>query len=82
MSILLNVTRQRRVSGLNKSEVVYRLAPLLKYCDKSIERVEYKLGRNGAEMVIVHYISGAQLLIDITADSDFAVIRDIVSALM
>lgn len=67
---------------MNKSEVVYRLAPLLKYCDKSIERVEYKLGRGGRETVIVHYISGAEMPIDITADSNFAVILDIVSALM
>lgn len=67
---------------MNKSEVVYRLAPLLKYCDKSIERVEYKHVFGDDEMVIVHYVSGAEMPIDITADSDFAVIRDIVSALM
>ena len=67
---------------MNNRELVYRLAALLKGCDKAIDRMEYQILKRGGECVIVHYVSGAEMPIDITADSPLAVINEIVCALM
>ena len=77
----LSIKQKAATYAAKNKLIIEHLEPLIKAIDKKIESVYYTAVFGGEERVTVTYTNGYEKKCCVTADSDFALCRDVLKHL-